>query len=52
MAISNDNNDQKARSWGERAAEMARKALGIEQQGTIKDAEDAVKKLRKRKGRA
>lgn len=48
MAEKNDGSDQKVRSWGERI----RDAVGIKPQGKVIDAEDAVKKLKERKGRA
>ena len=47
MAEKNSNKDQTNRSWGDKAREYIFGKKGKD----IKSAEDAVKKLRKRKGR-
>ena len=48
----NNSDDQKARSWGEKIIQDVKDALGINPREEVKDPEDTVKKLRKRKGRA
>lgn len=50
MAEHNDPKDQEARSWGDKIADYF--DMGVKEKETIKDAEDAVKKLKERNGRA